>query len=303
MATLDLPKAIRSNLIFATCTKPPWKGRFAQVARQLGFVNQTPSAEAFAKAVHQWQKSQPGLSPDGMLGPVSWAKLEPATRYTLDVGGPPEWLEAPPPGGPPAPPALNGVTDFLDVAIRTDPGYETQLLNMGQLVGSIVLGQLHQSSKLARYGAGAVIQPLIWAYQGNTGDDADKLLYALGLIPPLSLAAGVVGVWKGRLDDDVIAKMAQVTADEPARYAKAIYPAGIFRWAGPEMNAMTIAGRGGVAWQHPNGLWVYLKLEQAGREVLVCDYKPKRALKVFAPDLPLRMAGGRYFWRSQNGKY
>jgi len=192
------------------------------------------------------------------------------------------------------------VTDFLDFMIRKDPGYEAQLLNMGQVVASIGLGQLRLYSKLCPYLATA-IQPVIWAIQGNMGDDGDKLLFALGLIPPLSLAAGIVGIWKGRMDDDVLAKTEQVRADEPAEYAKAIYPTAVFGWSGPPMNAQTIAGKGGVAWQHPNGLWVYLKLEKNGKEILVCDYKPKKATKIHGPELPLRLEGKRFAWRSKGG--
>lgn len=77
----------------------------------------------------------------------------------------------------------------------------------------------------------------------------------------------------------------------------------MFGWAGPPINAQTIAGKGGVAWQHPNGLWVYLKLEENGKEVLVCDYKPKKATKIPGPDLPLRLQGKRFTWRSYKGGF
>lgn len=327
MPTLNLPKAVKNNPIYARSTKPRWDQRFYQVARELGFVNQTPSAQAFAEAVFRWQKSQSGLDADGMLGPKSWAKLEPRTRYSLDLNQPPPpWITEVPPGtpidrpldpmgpaGPEGPPKPNGVTDVLEEQVNADPSLQNTLVNTGVTVASVGLGYL-PTRGLTNYGMlGNFVQPLVWAYQGNTGDWADKVLYGLGCFPPLTLAAGLVSIWKGWMDDmaaDVLRKTNEVIADEPPHLAKAIFPTATYKWPShPDINAQHIAKAGGTAWQHPNGLWVYLKLEKNGKPVMTCDYKPRRAVKVLGPQLPLTWSGGWWGWgagfiyRSHKGGY
>ena len=307
MSYLNLQQATRNNPIYAWTTKPAWKERFYQVTNELGFFYQTPSPEAFAQAVYQWQSKQPGLKADGILGPKSWAKLEPKTRYSIDVSGPlPLWISTMPEASEknlPERPQKNGITDTLEESIRKDPSYQTTLINAGVFVGSVTLGNLKQLSALQQFGASAIVQPLVWAFQGNTGDDIDKLLYALGLFPTLTVAAGITGIWKGLMDDDVLTKLEEVKQDEPSYLSKAIYPTAIYGWSGPALNAQTIASKGGVAWQHPNGLWVFLKLEKKGKEVLVCDYKPKNAVKILGPELPLKPSGTRFVWRSYKGGF
>ena len=309
MSYLNLKQATKNNLIYAWTTKPAWKERFYQITNELGFFDQTPSAEAFAQSVYQWQNRQPGLTADGILGPKSWAKLEPKTRYSIGVNAPPPvWITTMPAAGAhnvPDLPQKNGITDKLEEMIRKDPSYQTTLINSGVFVGSVTLGNLQKLSTLQRFGAGAIVQPLVWAFQGNTGDDGDKMLYALGLTPflPLTVAAGITGIWKGLMDDDVLAKLEQVKQDEPSYLSKAIYPTAIYGWSGAGINAQTIASKGGVAWQHPNGLWVYLKLEKNGKEVLVCDYKPRNAVKILGPELPLQLAGKRFIWTSHKGGF
>ena len=303
MAALNIPKAVRNNPIYARITEPPWMDRFPQVARELGFRDMSPSAESFAEAVHSWQKKNPGLAADGMLGPKTWAKLEPRTRYSLPVESPPPWISEMPPGWKPDVPDLperNGVTDVIDEMIRKDPSYQTTLTNTGVTIASIGLGQLPKIGTVA----GGLVQPLVWAYQGNTGDLGDKVLYGLGLFPPLTVAAGLVSIWKGYLDDKVLAQLEEVYADEPAHLKKAIFPAATYTLnATPDVAAMRIAGDGGVAWKHPNGLWVYLKLEKNGKEILVCDYRPRNAVAVVGPELPLRPVGKKFVWRMHKGRW
>ena len=200
----------------------------------------------------------------------------------------------------------NGVTDILDRRLAENPGYETFFVNSQVTVGSLTLGELIFKSTKVSWLAGAIVQPLVWAVQGNTGDVADKGLYAVGLIClPLALAAGGAGLLKGYMDDDVLQKLAEVRASEPVRWAKGIVPAAEFHWNEmPDINAQRIAAYGGVAWQHPNGLWVYLKPKNNGKLVSVCDYRPRVAKKILGPELPLRPAGGRQFiWRSLKGGY
>ncbi len=307
MAILNIAKAKKNNSIYASLTKPPWKERFYQVAEQLGIFYQTPNAEAFAQAVYQWQSTQAGLLADGILGPKSWAQLEPRTRYSIGFDEPvPDWTKMPPGWKPDVPdtPEKNGITDHLDEMIENDPSFKTTLINSGVFVASYGLGKLKALGKLGGFAAGAVVQPLVWAFQGNTGDAGDKLLYGLGLFPPLTVAAGIAGIWKGRMDDDVLDKLAEVTASEPSHLSKAIYPAATYGWTaqGPIL-AQKIASNGGVAWQHPNGLWVFIKLEQGGKEILMCDYEPRNAAKILGPELPLRWMGSGFSWRSYKGGF
>ena len=58
MSYLNLQQATRNNPIYAWTTKPAWKERFYQVTNELGIFYQTPSPEAFAQAVYQWQNKQ-----------------------------------------------------------------------------------------------------------------------------------------------------------------------------------------------------------------------------------------------------
>ena len=307
MSYLNMVKAKKNNAIYANVTKPAWKDRFYQIAEQFGIYNQTPTAEAFAQAVYQWQLNQPGTTADGILGPKSWAKLEPKTRYSIDFGLPaPDWTEMPAGGQPEIPAASqkNGVTDYLDEQIKNDPSYQTTLINSGVFVSSWRLGKLSRLGRLGKFAAGAVVQPLVWAIQGNTGDAGDKVLYALGLIPLLTVPAGLVGIWKGRMDDDVIDKLAEVTADEPPELAKFIFPTATYGWTGQgPILAQKIAQDGGVAWQHPNGLWVFIKLERDGKIIHCCDYVPKNAEKILGPELPLRWMGSGFSWRSYKGGF
>ncbi len=306
MAKLNLTKAVKNNPFYAWSTKPPWGERFYQVCKEIGIPNQTPTAEAFAQAVYAWQEKQAGLTADGMLGPNSWKRLEPKTRYSLDLGvSPPDWISEMPPGWQPDVPDLpkkNGVTDLIDEKIKKDPSYETTLVNAGVFIASLDLGNLKGLSKTGKFIGGAIVQPLVWAYQGNTGDTWDKILYGLGLVPILTVPAGAVSVWKGYLDDKVMNQWNEVLDDEPKQLAKFIFPVVTFDgWSGPTIKAQTIASLGGTVWQHPNGLWVYIKLEKQGKRILVCDYKPKKAVKIWGPELPLNPVGTKFTWRSRLG--
>lgn len=315
MAYLNIVKAKKNNSIYASVTNPPWKERFYQVSEQIGIYNQTPTAEAFAQAVYKWQQVQPGMIADGILGPNSWAKLEPKTRYSIDWGIPaPDWATKIPEEAKPvvAPFENNGVTDYLDKAIEKNPSLKTTILNLGIGMGSFGLGMIAEElgkrgishlKGIKWYGAGALIQPAVWAIQGNTGDAADKLLWLLGAIPPLGLAAGIVSVWKGLMDDDVIQKHAEVVASEGSYLRDFIFPTATYKWGASGILPQRIAQDGGVAWQHPNGLWVFIKAEQQGKMKLICDYKPKNAVKILGPELPLLWTGAGFAWRSYKGGF
>ena len=278
MAAFDVEKAIKNNTVYANTTKPPWRDRFYQVCEQLGILYQTPTPALLAEGIYKWQLKQPGMTADGMLGPKGWENTR--TTYSLqyrfqrtsrmDIRMPPGWQ--PSTSAPkPIKNELNGITDLLDQRIADNPSYENTLVNSSVFVASLTLGNMKKLGKLGGFAASAVVQPLVWAYQGNTGDDWDKILFGLGLLPPFTIAAGIMGIWKGIIDDNIRQKLEQVHASEPSYLSNAILPASTYGGSGPGINAQTIASRGGVAWQHPNGLWVYIKLEKNGKDILVCD--------------------------------
>lgn len=299
-------------------------------ARTVGyFDNQT------VEAVYRMQQSplygfKTG-SADGMVGPATLGvmimELEHVSRlseaavlksYCYKINGKlinedkkPQVYKAPKSPEPIAPPQKNGVTDFLDEMIQNNPTWENTILGTVGTVASELLGNIKFKEQLEvwkvhgfGWAAGAIIQPLVWAYQGNTGDLGDKLLYGLGLIPPLGLAAGAVGIWKSIVDKKVLEKVDEIKAGEPYNLAKTLYPTATYHWtAQPEQCAQMIARKGGVAWQHANGQWVFSKLEKNGKTILTCDTKPKNAVKIVGPELPLRWAGDGFIWRKYKGDW
>lgn len=301
-------------------------------ARTVGyFDNQT------VEAVYQMQQSplygfKAGVA-DGMVGPstlgVMIMELEHVSRmseaavlksYCYKINGqlinadkkPQSYVPPKSPAPTPiAPPPKNGVTDFLDEMIKNKPTWENTILGVVGTVASEALGKIEFEEQIKvwksnglGWAAGAIIQPLVWAYQGNTGDWGDKLLYGLGLFPPLGLAAGAVGIWKSIVDKRVLEKVDEIKADEPYHLARTIYPTATYHWtAQPEQCAYKIASMGGVAWQHPNGQWVFSKLEKNGKTVLTCDTKPKNAVKIVGPELPLRWSGSGFVWRNYKGGF
>lgn len=52
-----------------------WSAHYDDIARVLGFTDMTPGEELFAEALATWQ-ARNGLTPDGLLGPRTWAKLK-----------------------------------------------------------------------------------------------------------------------------------------------------------------------------------------------------------------------------------
>lgn len=69
-----------------------WVGRYSQILWVLGMDRVTPSAEGFAQSLADWQARQRGLVVDGKLGPDTWRRLEPETRFSLGSSRRPEWL-------------------------------------------------------------------------------------------------------------------------------------------------------------------------------------------------------------------
>lgn len=95
---LDLKKVERLNRHFAYTIG--WARRLHQILIVLGFDDYCPAQEEFALAVANWQSAHSPLTPDGIIGPKTWTKLEPHTAFTPSFLPPdtPIWLRRLPRG-------------------------------------------------------------------------------------------------------------------------------------------------------------------------------------------------------------
>ena len=148
--------------------------------------------------------------------------------------------------------------------------------------------------------AGLVVQPAVWALTGTTPDAGDAFIYgasAAGVFSSLLAApAIVVGVVKAAVDDATQTLVDQAKAGEDEGVRDGIYSVGDYSFAasGGHIQAMTIASAGGVAWQHPNGVYLFIKDKNG---LPVCDFRPRVFRQIYAPELPLRPVGGGFAWR------
>lgn len=146
---------------------------------------------------------------------------------------------------------------------------------------------------------GVLVTPAVWALnysaQGSTPDKTDVALYATGFFGTLASAGAITtGLVKAAVDDEIDTKLREVQAGEEAKYRPFIKPCYRYAMNAPQINATTIASKGGTAWKHPNGLWVYIT-DIYG--YLVNDFKPKKAVIVYRPVLPLKQGrNGRFLW-------
>lgn len=139
--------------------------------------------------------------------------------------------------------------------------------------------------------AGYAVTPAIWAYNyqasGSTPDSVDLGLYAAGFIGSFASAASIgTSVVKAFVDDDIEQKLQQIKKNERSEVSKFIKACYRYSYlAGPGINAMTIASKGGTAWKHPNGLWVYLT---DIRGYLVPNFQPREYVQINRPKWPLQ---------------
>lgn len=148
---------------------------------------------------------------------------------------------------------------------------------------------------------GLVVQPVAWYITGTAPDAADAFIYGSGfaglaggacLASTIILAApGIVaGGVKAGMDDYVGSLVAEVRQSEPEAVRSGIV--GADEWgfwaANNSTTAMRIAGKGGVAWKHPNGAYVYIR-DNAG--VPICDYQPQVYSEIYRPKIPLQRNG------------
>lgn len=179
----------------------------------------------------------------------------------------------------------NGITDFID----DNPNF---------LKGAAITVA---SLRLAAQGATGASKVVSLAAFGSESNSIDAALIALGLLGGAAGVAGTVtGVVKSIVDDSIHRDLAEVKAVEDKLVVSGIKSTTDYsKLAGASINAQQIANRGGTAWQHPNGIWVYL-MDGKGR--LVCDYEPRVAKTILQPLLPLRPTGnGEFKWTARRG--
>lgn len=150
---------------------------------------------------------------------------------------------------------------------------------------------------------GILVAPAVWALnyttQGSTPDKIDLSLYGMGFMGAVASSAAIgVSILKAVVDDDIDIKLRTVRASEDTRYQPLIQPCYRYGVMAPQINAATIASKGGTAWKHPNGLWVYITDR---RGFLVSDFIPKQAATVYRPKTPMKVGkNGRLLWEMTN---
>lgn len=151
-------------------------------------------------------------------------------------------------------------------------------------------------TKIGRPIAGIVVTPAVWvlnyATQGSTPDAIDVGIFGSGFISgPGAIFTGLV---KAAVDDDIDKKLREVKAGEDPRYAAFIQPCNRYASNAPQINAMTIASKGGTAWKHTNGLWVYIT---DARGKIINDFQPRKAVIIYRPKIPMiKGRDGRLVW-------
>ncbi len=148
--------------------------------------------------------------------------------------------------------------------------------------------------------AGLAVQPVVWAVTGTGPDAGDAFIYGVGAAGAaagwiLVVPATITGIVKAAVDDYVGGLVAEAKQDEPAAVRGGIFGTDDYGFwsSNNHITAMTIASYGGVAWQHPNGAYLFIK-DATGTPI--CDYHPQSYQQLYRPVLPLRMNGDRVLW-------
>ncbi len=152
-------------------------------------------------------------------------------------------------------------------------------------------------NKLGKKVAGKLLTPAVWvanyAINGKVPDKVDLSLFGTGLLGGASGPASIVtGIVKSVVDDDLEQKLKVVRSSEKSEFSKNIKAAYGFSSAPAAINAMTIASIGGTAWQHPNGLWVYITDRN---NHLVSNFEPQKYTRRYRPVWPLQSMGAGKF--------
>ena len=157
---------------------------------------------------------------------------------------------------------------------------------------------------IGKNAAGVVVTPATWALNyavdGRTPNAADLGIFSAGFIS--APASAVVGLLKATVDDSINQKLKQAKQDEDPIHQPYIRACYHYSYAPELINAQKIASAGGTAWLHKNGLWVYIVAsppKKGDEELMVVDFKPKAAVKVYQPKQPLRRNHhGQLIWGS-----
>lgn len=70
---INMARAIARNRHYGKALG--WAIHFNLINPLLGFTNYSPIETVFAQGVARWQSQQPGLTPDGILGPNTWQRM------------------------------------------------------------------------------------------------------------------------------------------------------------------------------------------------------------------------------------
>jgi hypothetical protein len=157
--------------------------------------------------------------------------------------------------------------------------------------------------KIGQKTAGKLLTPAVWAanyaVNGKIPDKVDLGLFGTGLLGGAAGPASIVtGIVKAVVDDDLEQKIKVVRRNEKPEFRKNIKAAYHFGSAPAAINAMTIASLGGTAWQHTNGLWVYITDDN---NLLVPNFQPQKFIKIYRPVWPLQsMGAGKFRFTSKN---
>jgi len=152
-------------------------------------------------------------------------------------------------------------------------------------------------NKIGQKVGGVLVTPAVWVLnystQGTTPDEIDAGLFVAGFFGTVaSVGTITTGLVKAVVDDDIDTKLREVQASEYSQYRPFIKPCYRYGMMAPQINATTIASKGGTAWKHPNGLWVYIT-DIKGR--LVDNYKPRKSVMLYQPLHPLKQGRRGFF--------
>ena len=151
--------------------------------------------------------------------------------------------------------------------------------------------------------AGLVVQPAVWVATGSGPDAGDAFIYGTGAVGVfagslVAIPAIITGAIKAAVDDHTQTLVDEAKLGERQQVRNGILPVGDYDfWASARhIQSMEIASRGGVAWQHPNGAYMFIK---DANGYPVADFRPNVYSRIYHPHLPLRIARpGRVRWTS-----
>jgi len=177
----------------------------------------------------------------------------------------------------------------MDKTVKVVADHKNLIQSAGGSIAS--MGLDHVGQKVG----GVLVTPAVWALNHGTSgavpDEADIGIYAAGF---LSAGASIsVGLLKAHVDDDMNRKLMEVQRNEQSQWAPYIKNCYHFGSSAAAINAQIIASKGGTAWRHPNGLWVYIT-DARGR--MIKDFKPKVYVIIYQPKEPLVRKNGKFVW-------